>query len=982
MIRSERATFMIRVAFSAAAAVLILAGGSLNAAGRSGGEVVVAGIAGFMAVAAGAAYSEWTIGGPMAIGSLLVVLLAVKFNLRAPGLPVQLAGIVLLALGGFVGVTAYRSFTDALRGRLEEMEDLNAQLEDKQRAFMAATQDAEGSSTPADAAGLTAFLAHHLGAGFACCYLVSPDGTQFMPQAPGIGLDRLHPQPVSRGRDGSGPLISNVDSGKDFVGADKSGLLELVSYVPEEMAVEGVLAVPLPIGNQVSGFVLLGNKAGGFTDDDRRLAMTLARRAGTQLVTAHAVAMSQAESARHTVIGEFVKEASGKSMDEVLALVLERAKQVVKFDAGQVVVFERDDKSTGVLARVRGGETVVRNRALADDALSGVKPAGASRTVHEALGPIRSPSGVIGALCIGRAGSTPFSQRDAETLTELGSMAGVAVENSRMLQAMTGQATKLDTALDALAEMAQALTSVTEGAEANERKTLEVAARITGSSAGLLTRGTDVGTQQVIMSLGFPEEVGSMEFSNGQGIVGAVMLSQSVTALGDASKSFDLSSPPDLEAYGLKSALCTPMIEDGKLWGTLAVFDGKKREWTEDDKRVLATLGSQGVVSIRNAELIDRNARSIWELTNLQEALQAATSTLDLNQVLQQVLGGAAKAVNAQIGCLALDDSGQLIVKAAFGTDSKTAEKLALGLGGEICRSVMTTGQSVMETFNPKAGADNPLNPRAVLCVPLTLRGQPLGVVFLANYQAGRSFSADHRNLATELAAQAAGSIDRARLFKDREEVILQALEAQAKTVDARDPYTAGHSQRVTQYALSIARQMQFSPKDQDAWVRLERGARIHDIGKIGVPDSVLQKVGKLTDEEFAKMKAHTTIGFDILSGLKMLTDELVIVRSHHERFDGKGYPDRKKGNELPIFAWIVSAADAIDAMTSDRPYRRGMSLEVAMDQVRQGAGTHFHPDVAEAVLDASANGTLKLIPQVSLYADAPAIGAFENPVT
>src|SRR5947199_1735112 len=211
MSRSERATLLVRVAFSSAAAVLILSGASLNAAGRSGAEVVVAAIAGFMAIVAGAAYSEWTVGGPMAIGSLLVVLLSVRFNVHASGLPIQLAGVVVLALGGFVGVTAYRSFTEALRTRLLEMDDLNLQLEDKQRAFMAATQDAEGSSTPADAASLTAFLAHHTGAAFACCYLVSPDGAQFVPQAPGIGLGRLHPQPVSRGRDGAGPLVSGID---------------------------------------------------------------------------------------------------------------------------------------------------------------------------------------------------------------------------------------------------------------------------------------------------------------------------------------------------------------------------------------------------------------------------------------------------------------------------------------------------------------------------------------------------------------------------------------------------------------------------------------------------------------------------------------------------------------------------------------------------------------------------------------------------
>jgi HD-GYP domain-containing protein (c-di-GMP phosphodiesterase class II) len=285
-----------------------------------------------------------------------------------------------------------------------------------------------------------------------------------------------------------------------------------------------------------------------------------------------------------------------------------------------------------------------------------------------------------------------------------------------------------------------------------------------------------------------------------------------------------------------------------------------------------------------------------------------------------------------------------------------------------------------MEAMEHESKADSPLNPRAVLCVPITLRGKPLGVVFLANYQVGHAFTADHRNLVTELATQAAVAIDNARLFKDREEVILASLEALANAVDARDPYTAGHSERVTKYALMIARQMHYSPQDQGAWVRLERGGRLHDIGKIGVPDAVLQKTGKLTAEEFEKMKSHTVVGFNILSGLRMLTDELVIVRSHHERFDGKGYPDRKKGDELPLFAWIVSAADAIDAMTSDRPYRKGMPLADAVEQVRAGSGTHFHPDVVEAVLDAVEGGTLGLVPQKSLHPDAPKIGAFENP--
>jgi GAF domain-containing protein len=982
----------MRIAFSAATAVLILIGASLNVSGRVGAEALLAGTGGLLALLAGALNSYWKASVPLGIAALLVSLVAAQFDFRDPKILLQLAGVLLLALAGMVGSIAYRSFTGLLRRQLDDMQGLNIQLEQKHRAFMAATSDADSAGHPGDVAALTTNIAQQVGATFACYYLASPDGRQFVPQPPGIGLERLRPQPVNRVAEGAGALISSIEKGKEFVGQDKAGLTELVNYLPDDFVVESLMAVPVPIGEHIGGFVLLGNKPGGFTDDDRRLATTLTLRAGAQLASAHAVALSRKESARYSLMNELVKEASGKTMDEVLALVLDKGKQLIRYDGGRVAMFQQDGTYTflgsqdpavpvtGPLLRVRSGETVLRSLITAEEGvLSGLVPSGTG-TVNEAITPIRGKEGVMGAICLGRVGAAGFSQRDVSALDELGSMAGIAVENSRILQVVTGQASKLDTALDALGEVSQALTTVTQGSKVLERKTLETAVRVTMATAGLMTRTTPDGGQSVIMSLGFPSAVDLMVFQNGQGIIGAVMLSGRPTAVPDISTSFDLRSPPDLVGFGLQAAICMPMLEDGRLWGTLSVFDVKKREWTTDDQRVLATLGNQGVVAVRNAELYDNNQRSIWELKNLQEALQAATSTLDLSQVLQQVLAGAAKASGAQIGCLALDEMGKLILKGGFGTDSTTAEKLALGLGGDICREVMASGKPFMESMERDTETESPLNPRAVLCVPITLRGKPTGILFLANYKVGQAFTADHRNLVTELAAQAAVAIDNARLFKDREEVILASLEALANAVDARDPYTAGHSQRVTQYALMLARQMKYSPRDQGPWLRLERGGRLHDIGKIGVPDAVLQKPGKLTDEEFARMREHTTVGYNILSGLKMLTDELIIVRSHHERYDGKGYPDRKSGDELPMFAWIVSAADAIDAMTSDRPYRKGMTLDIAIEQVRAGAGTHFHPDVAEAVLDATRNGTLKLIPQESLYQDAPKIGAFENP--
>ena len=992
---SERGTFAVRIAFSAAAAVLILAGASLNVSGRQGQAALLAVVAGVFALAAGVFNENLKFSAPAGLAAVVATLAAAQFNFKDPPLPLDVGGLLLLAIGGFVGSIAYNNFTDALHHQLDEIDSVVEQLEDKHRAFLAATSDVDGKSNPSDVGALTTTIAGQMGADFACCYLASADGKHWVPQPPGFGLNRLHPQSIGRAGVGAGPLIAAIEAGKEFVGVDKSGLTELVNYLPDDLHVESLLAVPMPIGDHVGGFIVLGNKGGGFTDDDLRLASTLMLRAGTQLASAHAMALSQKESARYSLMNELVKEASGKTMAEVLNLVLVKGTQLIRYDAGRIALFQADDTFVfvgepsspspieGPLAKVRGGATVLRSLVTAEEGIfSGLKLSVQGGTANEALIPIRAQDGVLGAICLGRNGSSGFNQRDVAALDELGSIAGVAVENSRILQVVTGQASKLDTALDALGEVSEALTTVTQGSRVLEQKTLETAVRVTGGSAGLITRSTAEGSQTVIMSLGFPAAVNEIEFQNGQGIIGAVMLSGRTTAVPDISASFDLRSPPDLVTFGLQAAICVPMLEDGRLWGTLSVFDVNKREWTTDDKRVLATLGNQGVVAVRNAELYDNNQRSIWELKNLQEALQAATSTLDINQVLQQVLAGAAKASSAQIGCLALEESGRLILKGGFGTDSKTAEKLALGLGGDICRDVMASAKPYMEALEIDTVKDSPLNPRAVLCVPITLRGKPIGVLFLANYKVGHAFTPDHRNLVTELAAQAAVAIDNARLFKDREEVILASLEALANAVDARDPYTAGHSVRVTQYALMIARQMKYSPDDQGPWVRLERGGRLHDIGKIGTPDAVLQKPGKLTEDEFAQMRDHTTVGFNILSGLKMLTDELVIVRSHHERYDGKGYPDQKKGDELPMFAWIVSAADAIDAMTSDRPYRKGMPLETAIEQVREGAGTHFHPDVAEAVLDASHNGTLTLIPQESLYHDAPAIGAFENPTT
>jgi HD-GYP domain-containing protein (c-di-GMP phosphodiesterase class II) len=177
----------------------------------------------------------------------------------------------------------------------------------------------------------------------------------------------------------------------------------------------------------------------------------------------------------------------------------------------------------------------------------------------------------------------------------------------------------------------------------------------------------------------------------------------------------------------------------------------------------------------------------------------------------------------------------------------------------------------------------------------------------------------------------------------------LDAIDTLAVALEAKDPYTRGHSNMVCAYAVATARKMGFRAKRLQS---IEIGAMMHDIGKIGVPDSILQNTGKLTPEEFEVVKRHPVIGEEILRPMKhpLFNVPRQIVRWHHERIDGKGYPDGLKGEEIPLEARITFVADAYEAMTSERPFRSAKSQEEAMAELRRNAGTQFDPDVVDVL--------------------------------
>lgn len=253
-------------------------------------------------------------------------------------------------------------------------------------------------------------------------------------------------------------------------------------------------------------------------------------------------------------------------------------------------------------------------------------------------------------------------------------------------------------------------------------------------------------------------------------------------------------------------------------------------------------------------------------------------------------------------------------------------------------------------------------NLNAIVCVPAYYRDELLAILLLGEKKEGGEFEQGELDFFSALASDAAMAIRNAQLFEElkreserNHDLFIRATIVLGSTIEAKDKYTHGHTERVTNYAVSIAHQMinngsgDFSP---DFLQGLYIAGMLHDIGKIGVPEGILNKPGKLTPEEFEVMKKHPFYGGEILAPLPELKESLLGVKYHHERYDGKGYPEGLKGDEIPIIAMIVAVADIYDAMTTDRPYRKALSREVTIDEIEKNIGTQFHPKPAQAMIE------------------------------
>ena len=239
---------------------------------------------------------------------------------------------------------------------------------------------------------------------------------------------------------------------------------------------------------------------------------------------------------------------------------------------------------------------------------------------------------------------------------------------------------------------------------------------------------------------------------------------------------------------------------------------------------------------------------------------------------------------------------------------------------------------------------------KRLIAVPVSEAGERFGTLIAINTIDGSELGSVEASLISAVAAILATHYTNVKLFHDVEELFMGIVRALSSAIDAKDPYTCGHSERVARMAQRLGQELGL-PKDQVDLLYL--AGLLHDVGKIGIRDAVLCKPGRLNDEEFEHIKAHTRIGHEILSRVRQLGAVLPGVRSHHEIIDGSGYPDGLKGDEIPLMARILAVVDSYDAMSSDRCYRRGLYSERIQEIFRLGAGKQWDPNVVEALLAA-----------------------------
>jgi len=366
------------------------------------------------------------------------------------------------------------------------------------------------------------------------------------------------------------------------------------------------------------------------------------------------------------------------------------------------------------------------------------------------------------------------------------------------------------------------------------------------------------------------------------------------------------------------------------------------------NKRNNGSLAGKTEANRKFEEVSQQLNKKIKELNILYSITDMMNSIKDIEELFDKLVELACEIVNSRKAYFMVfdRDSGEIEIKSARGLGQEIAQKTRFTLPANIMDEVVNIAQPLLIENPEKYPLPSFLTGKSVVSVPLSIKDRPFGILNVIDKLDDTPFSQEEVFLLHTLVQKAALNIENSFLYERIFQNIGETLRVLVQVLEAKDPYTKAHSQRVTELSLGIADELRCSQEDKDT---IKFAGYLHDIGKVGVRDSILMKPGRLTPEEYEIIKTHPIIGEKILLPLGLLPQERTLIRHHHERWDGKGYPDGLAGDQIPYLVLVLAVADVYDAITSDRPYRSAKSSAEALRELEAESGTHFNKDIVKA---------------------------------
>lgn len=363
------------------------------------------------------------------------------------------------------------------------------------------------------------------------------------------------------------------------------------------------------------------------------------------------------------------------------------------------------------------------------------------------------------------------------------------------------------------------------------------------------------------------------------------------------------------------------------------------------DEKSLPTPALAGRMERENRtrlELVYEVSKKIGSVPRMTQMLEHVI------KMTQQTLGASAASI-----LLFRNNDQELFFEVASGPVSKALRQVKLntqyGIAGQVARTgkpIIVNDASRSPNFHKMIDDTTGFSTRSLICAPLATHYKILGVIEVLNKQDGSEFGEQDLEAVVSVANTAAMAIENTRLHQSILEAYTGTIRALAAAIDAKDPYTRGHSQRVMEYSLLTGGYLSI---DRDEMETLEYAAVLHDVGKLAIESRILNKPGPLDEAEWDVVRAHPVIGANILRSVPFLEKASELVLCHHERFNGQGYPNKLKGEDIPLGARIIAVADAFDTMTTDRSYRSALSVEQTVRELNNCSGGQFCPEAVKA---------------------------------